>query len=293
MKKRKGKKKGSDIPAIAAIGITIALLCLLALAYLGMPGEEPGEEPPYSYNPLEEVQEEFAESPGNESEIMECEPPSMSDYCLNGTRYYDFECENGEWKFSEEKCAYECREGGCVNTGCPPCEDGNPCTLDMCSGGPLYECLHVVMESCTVEPEEGKACVPVAGPGSWVRIDIYPPGASSTHSRNPEMFQVVEPGETIWIDSDDYIRLEGFQLEGSCPQCFEPPILKWPPYAKIRVGKDLSGETTSSYIAEGESGYICTEGTCIEQALGGCREYKCNTSRRFTVSELYAVLTCS
>lgn len=257
--------------------------------------EAPRGDPPFKYDPLSYMYDEIVQEPSDYEEVFGCEPPEMSNHCEGKTRYYDFECVNGEWEYKVENCTYDCVEGVCIKTGCPPCSDGNPCTTDFCSGAPNYECIHVPIAGCNIDDEaiSGKACSPTAGPGSYIRIEVYPAGVPSTYAGDPYMAQTLKPGERMWIDSDDWISLDGFWLEGTCPACFYDPIMKWPPQAKLTASKDLSGSKASYSKDLGEIGYICIDGTCRKSTAAGCTDYVCNTSMRFVVSELDADLVCS
>jgi hypothetical protein len=247
------------------------------------------DQPGYLYNELYQVSEE------QDEEVLLCKPLEMSDHCEGNILYYDFQCVEGEWEYNMHECAYECKEGACVNTGCPPCSDGDPCTTDFCSGAPNYECVHVPMAGCNIsdEPLEKKACRPTAGPKSYVVIDLYPSGVPASQAIEPSMSETLYAGQKMQIDEDDSITLNGFWLEGDCPECFYPPVLKFPPEAKLATTKDLSGTKASYYKGEGELGYICIQGTCRASTTAGCTDYVCNQSMRFVVSEIEVDLTCS
>ncbi len=256
-------------------------------------GDERGD-PPFAYDPLSYMYDEVVSEPTDYEEVFGCSPPEMSDHCEGQTRYYDFECYNGEWQYQVQECVYECLEGACINTGCPPCADGNPCTIDFCSNAANAECTHIPIAGCgEVKPAGQKACSPVAGPGSYIVIDVYPAGAP-TDSTEPFMSQKLVPGQTMWVDEDDSIYFDSAYLEGECPECYYPPILKWPASVKLITTKDLAGEMGTYLKNEGEMGYMCIYGKCEKlAAVGHCQDYVCGTPMRFIVSEMNLVLECS
>ncbi|MBD3390084.1 hypothetical protein GF415_04000 [Candidatus Micrarchaeota archaeon] len=281
---------------IMVLGVIAILAALLIVGCMQEEQEEDARgEPPYQYNQLSYIYEELVQEPEDYEEIYQCIPPEMENHCDGETRYFNFVCVDGEWEYDTEECAYECNDGVCINTGCPPCDDGDPCTTDLCSGAPDYECLNIPIAGCgeTQGPAGTKACVPTAEPGSEVRIDVYPAGTPISYQGEPYMSQLLTPGEKMQVDEDDSITLSGFWLEGSCPACFEEPIIKFPPEAKITITKDLSGIMATSYKGEGELGYMCIEGTCRERNTAGCIDYVCNHSMRFVISEINADFTCS
>lgn len=255
--------------------------------------QETRGEPPYLYGPLSYNYDELVSPLEEPEEIFGCSPPEMGDYCAGQTRYYDFECKDGEWQYKTQECTYECSEGACINTGCPPCSDGDPCTTDYCSNAPNYECVHIPIPGCGGEMPAGqKACSPVAGPGSYIIIDVYPAGAPAD-STEPFMTQKLAPGERMWIDDDDSIYFDSVFLEGNCPECYYPPILKWPPSVKLIITKDLAGQLATSLKNEGEMGYMCIHGECNKGVIGRCTDYVCGTSMRFVVTEINLTLECS
>ena len=254
--------------------------------------EERGE-PPQLYDPLGYMYHELVAEPEDYQELFGCSPPEMSDHCEGQTRYYDFECIEGEWQFKLQECTYECNEGACINTGCPPCADGNPCTTDFCSNAPNYECVHVPIAGCGQEiPSGQKGCSPVAGPGSYIVVDVYPAGAP-TNWTNPTMSQKLLAGEKMWVDEDDSIYFDYVYLQGTCPECYYPPILQFPPSARLIITKDLAGEMGTYLINDGESGYMCIEGKCTDPVVGHCLKYVCGTSMRFEITEMNFTLECS
>jgi len=276
----------------------LALLTLIIVASLMTYGclqeqnaEDRGNPPQQAFVPLvENPQHDVVNvSEPAEEEAELCSPPTMENYCgENQTRFYDLKCTNGEWEYKTQKCTYECREGECVRTGCPPCDDGDPCTTDLCSGGPIYECIHIPDASC--QGTTSKACSPVA-PGGSIVIDVYPAGAGE--GATPQMSQALIPGQRLWIDEDDFISFQAFVLQGSCPQCFYPPLMKWPPSAQLYITKDLSGNDETYLEDEGEFNYICIQGYCRNANPGPCRDYVCNTTMKFVVSKMNINLTCT
>lgn len=224
--------------------------------------------------------------------LKACDPPQIDNYCEGKTRYYDFKCGEGTWTYQTEECQYECKEGACINTGCPPCDDGDPCTTDLCSGGPAYECLHIPDATCE-HTIGAKACAPAANPGGNIRLDVYPAGVDEKSGIAPVFSEVMVPTQKLQVDQDDYITFEKFSLEGGCPQCFYPPVLKWPPSVQLRISKDLSGHIATVLENEGEIGYICLDGTCRKSNTAGCTDYVCNSTMKFVVKELNANLTCT
>jgi hypothetical protein len=259
------------------------------------PEEEPRGDPPFLYDQPTYLYEELYQVPEDYQEEFGCDPPEISDHCEGSTLYYDFQCVEGEWEYQTHECVYECKEGSCVNTGCPPCADGDPCTTDFCSGGPDYECIHIPISGCNASdsPISQKACIPTAGPGSYVTIEVYPAGVPASQATEPTMTQTIYSGQKMQLDGDDSITLTGFWLEGSCPECYYAPVLKFPPEAKLSTTKDLSGVKASYFKGEGELGYICVQGTCRKAITSGCVDYVCNQSMRFVVSEVNVDLTCS
>ena len=251
-----------------------------------------GEPPQAAFVPLVKTPQHDivnVSTPIEEETAAGCDPPIMENYCgENQTRYYDLNCTSGEWEYKTQKCAYECREGECVRTGCPPCDDQDPCTMDLCSGGPIYECIHIPDAACQGPTQ--KACKPVAPAGSIV-IDVYPAGAGT--GATPQMSQSLYQGERMWIDEDDFISFQAFVLQGSCPQCFYPPLMKWPPSAQLYITKDLSGKDGTYLEDEGEFSYICTQGYCRNANPGSCTDYVCNTTMKFVVSKMNINLTCT
>ncbi len=279
---------------------SIALLTLVIVSSLMIYGclqeqkaaETRGEPPQAAFVPLVENPQQNVANVSNASQEVvpkKCEPPIMKDYCgENQTRFYDFKCTNGEWEYKTQKCASECKEGECIRTGCPPCDDGDPCTTDLCSGSPTYECMHIPNEGCMGSSQ--KACTPVA-PAASITIDVYPAGAGK--GATPLMSQVLVPGQRLWIDQDDFISFQKFVLEGSCPQCFYPPVMKWPPSAQLYITKDLSGKDETYLEDEGEFNYICIDGYCRNANPGPCSDYVCNSTMKFVVAKMDVNLTCT
>ena len=287
-------ERNTGFALILAIATVFFLFGCLQQSEMGEEvGAEERGEPPCAYNPLSYMYDELVSPPEGYEEIYGCSPPEISDFCEGQTRYYDFECVDGEWKYKMQECAYECREGACINTGCPSCADGDPCTLDFCSNAANAECVHVPIAGCgTVVPEGVKACKPVGGPGSYIVIDVYPAGAPPDWT-DPIMSQKLAPGQKMWIDEDDSIYFDSVYLEGSCPQCYYEPVLKFPPSVKLITTHDLAGEMGTYLKNEGEMGYMCIEGQCKKPIVGHCLDYVCGTSIRFVVSEMNISLECS
>ncbi len=281
---------------------TAVLLLSLAIIFVifGCLGVIPGmdesketginaSEPPFEYNPLEEEHKAILDM--DSANEITCSPQNKTDYCEGQTRYYDFECVNGEWQYKLQECKYNCVEGACINIGCPPCADGNPCTRDFCDNN--GKCSHIPIPDCgKISPTGQKTCKPVAGPGSYIIIDVYPTGATSNQTI-PAMHQKLEIGQKLQVDEDDSIYFESVYLEGTCPKCYYPPVLKWPASVKITTTKDLSGELGTYLKNEGEMGYLCISGRCDKKTIGGCQDYVCKTPMKFTISEMNLSLECS
>ncbi|VVB58329.1 Uncharacterised protein [Candidatus Anstonella stagnisolia] len=168
------------------------------------------------------------ETPQTYTNVEQCQG-SSDNSCQGNTRNYDPECKSGRWIFKTEYCEYGCEYGACRTQSCPTsCEDGNPCTSDICNSATSYTCQHQSLN----------------GPQ---------PGCSSTASACQNY--ICEYGTCVTkpqIPCCGNLICETGEAQGSCPSDCRPKLGAEISGCNTNFG--LSGETTTVYVTLTNSG---------------------------------------